>query len=116
MATIILPKLHTLLGNFCKGIKIDHFSSEIIYGQLLQTFGDFLQVSFNLIGKNDQSGNWNPCDSFANLIAKSNPLHEGSGSFLEMRTSPTFADAITASGKTSFETATADKTDTIDVS
>ena len=26
---------HTFLGNFCKGVKIYHFSSEIIFGQLL---------------------------------------------------------------------------------
>ena len=32
---IILPKSPTLLRNFCKGAKIIHFSSEIIFGQLL---------------------------------------------------------------------------------
>ena len=32
VATIILSILPTLLGNFCKGIKIIHFSSEIILG------------------------------------------------------------------------------------
>ena len=42
VATIILPKLHSLLGNFCKGVKIIHFSSEIILGQLLKTFGNFI--------------------------------------------------------------------------
>ena len=31
MATIILPKLLTFLGNFGKGCKIFHFSAEIIY-------------------------------------------------------------------------------------
>ena len=35
VATIILPKLPTLLGNFCKGVKIIHFSCEIVFGQLL---------------------------------------------------------------------------------
>ena len=35
VATINLPKLLSLLSNFCKGIKIFHFSSEIIFGQLL---------------------------------------------------------------------------------
>ena len=35
VATIILPKLPTLLCNFCKGVKIIQFSSEIIFGQLL---------------------------------------------------------------------------------
>ena len=28
-------KSPTFLGNFCKGVKIIHFSSEIIFGQLL---------------------------------------------------------------------------------
>ena len=35
VATINLPKLPSLLSNFCKGIKIFHFSSEISFGQLL---------------------------------------------------------------------------------
>ena len=35
LATIILPKSSTLLGNFCKGVKIFHIFSEIIFGQLL---------------------------------------------------------------------------------
>ena len=35
MATIILSKLPTFLSNFSKGVKIFHFSSEIIFGQLL---------------------------------------------------------------------------------
>ena len=45
VATIFLPKLPTLLGNFCKCVKIYHFSSEIIFRQLLSTFGDFLLVT-----------------------------------------------------------------------
>ena len=35
LATINLPKSPTFLGNFGKGVKIYHFSSEIIFGQLL---------------------------------------------------------------------------------
>ena len=35
LATINLPKYHKFLGNFCNGVKIYHFSSEIILGQLL---------------------------------------------------------------------------------
>ena len=31
LATINLPKSPTFLGNFCKGVKIYHFSSEIIF-------------------------------------------------------------------------------------
>ena len=34
-----------ILGNFCKGVKIFHFTREILFGQLLQTFGDFLLVT-----------------------------------------------------------------------
>ena len=41
VATINLPKFLTFLGNFCKGVKIYHFSGEILFGQLLKTFGDF---------------------------------------------------------------------------
>ena len=40
-----LPKSPTLLGNFCKGVKLIHISSEIIFGQLLQTFGNFYLVT-----------------------------------------------------------------------
>ena len=40
-ATINLPKSLTFLGNFCKGVKMSHFSSEIIFRQLLQTIRDF---------------------------------------------------------------------------
>ena len=39
--TIILSKSPTFLGNFCKGVKIFHFSGEIIFGQLLWTIGNF---------------------------------------------------------------------------
>ena len=35
LAIINLPKSPTFGGNFCKGLKIYHFSSEIIFGQLL---------------------------------------------------------------------------------
>ena len=41
LATINLPKTCTFLGNFCKRVKIYHFPSEIIFGQLLSTFWDF---------------------------------------------------------------------------
>ena len=38
---INLPKSLTFLCNFSKVVKIYHFSSEIIFGLLLLTFGDF---------------------------------------------------------------------------
>ena len=34
-----------VLSNFCKGVKIFQFSSRIIFGQLLQIFGNFLLVT-----------------------------------------------------------------------
>ena len=48
LATINLPKYPTFLGNFCKVVKIYHICSEIIFGQLFWTFGDFFLVT--LIG------------------------------------------------------------------
>ena len=48
LATINLPKPSTFLGNFCKGVQIVHFSCEIIFGQLLQTFGYFCLVTLTL--------------------------------------------------------------------
>ena len=39
LETINLPKSPTF--NFCKGVKIFQFSSEIIFGQLLWTYGNF---------------------------------------------------------------------------
>ena len=45
LATINLPKSPTFIGNFCKGVKIFNFSIEIIFGQLLQKFGNILLVT-----------------------------------------------------------------------
>ena len=45
LATINLPKSYTFLGNFCKGVKIFHFSSEIIFGQFKLSFGNFFLVT-----------------------------------------------------------------------
>ena len=45
LATINLPESLTFLGNFCKGVKINHSSSEIIFGQHLKAFGDFFLVA-----------------------------------------------------------------------
>ena len=38
LATIDLPKSSTFLGNFCKGVKIIHFSIEITFRQLLYIY------------------------------------------------------------------------------
>ena len=45
LATINLPKYPTFVGNFCKDVKIYHFSSEITFGQLLLTYGNFFLVT-----------------------------------------------------------------------
>ena len=39
LATISLPKSLTFLGNFCKGVNIHHFSSEIILGNFYRHWG-----------------------------------------------------------------------------
>ena len=49
LATINLPKSPTILGNFCKGVKINHFSCEITFGQLLWTFGYFFLVTLGVV-------------------------------------------------------------------
>ena len=52
VATIILTKSPTLWGDFYKGVKIIQFSSELIFGQLLQTLGDFYLVTlYGCIGE-----------------------------------------------------------------
>ena len=38
-------KIAHIFGNFCIGVKIFQFSSEIIIGQLLETLGNFLLVT-----------------------------------------------------------------------
>ena len=45
---LICPNLPTFLGNFCKGVKIYHFHSEIIFRQLLKTFGNFYLVTLTV--------------------------------------------------------------------
>ena len=63
VATINLPKSLTFVVNFFKGVKICHFSSEIIFGQHLQTFVRFFLVtlltSYDFkIAKGRQVGSW----------------------------------------------------------
>ena len=48
LATINLPKSPTVLDNFCVCAKIFNFSCEIIFGQLLWTFGEFSLVTLVL--------------------------------------------------------------------
>ena len=63
VATISLSKSPGFLGNFCKDVKIFSFSSEIIFGQLLWTFGDFLLVTLMTTcpdNKTDWGWQWIP--------------------------------------------------------
>ena len=48
-AFVNLPKSLTCLDNFCIGVKSYHFSTEIIFRQLLLTFGDFFLVTLESI-------------------------------------------------------------------
>ena len=45
---LVLPKSTTFFGNFCKCVQKYYFSTEIIFGQLLQTIGDFSLVTLSL--------------------------------------------------------------------
>ena len=45
LATVKLSQSHIFFGNFCKVVKIYHFSSEIVFGQLLWTFWDLFLVT-----------------------------------------------------------------------
>ena len=49
LATLNLHKSLTFLRNFCKGVKIYHFSSKIIFGQVLWKFGNFFLVTLLLL-------------------------------------------------------------------
>ena len=88
VGTIILLKLPTLFGNYCKDVKIINFSSEIIFGQLLWWF-----LSGNATGQkrqtntlNDQSrfvipGWVNILQSYTILICSIDPLRFGLNDF-----------------------------------
>ena len=43
-----LTQIAHILRHFCKGVKIFQSSSEIIFGQLLKTFGNFLLVTLTI--------------------------------------------------------------------
>ena len=60
LTTIKLPQSPPFLGNICKGVKIIHFSSEIIFGQLLKTFGDFFWSHCLLLNCFSVTRCWNP--------------------------------------------------------
>ena len=48
VATIILSKSPTLVGNFCKGVKIIHFPIEIIFGNFYRHLAIFHLVTLSL--------------------------------------------------------------------
>ena len=71
LAAINLPKTSPFLGNFCKGVKIYHFSREIVFGQLLWTFGDFFLVTLDGSGSDTGKGERAvTSDASANLFLK----------------------------------------------
>ena len=63
VATIILTKSPTLLVNVCYGVKLIHIFSEIIFGQLLWTVGDFYLVTllYRYMGNCSCTYNGSPC-------------------------------------------------------
>ena len=86
LAAINLPKSTTLLDNFCKGVQIYHFSSEIIFGQLFDIWRFFsgntegerrMKVANN---KSRLNQKWLPfCNDRATLI---NNLYNATSSLL----------------------------------
>ena len=58
MVIIILPNSPIFKGNFCKNVKIFHFSSGIIFGQLISTFGDFLLVTLLMFIDSSHPDSW----------------------------------------------------------
>ena len=71
-ATINLPKSLTFLGNFCKGVKMYYFSSDIIFGLLLWTLGDYFLVTV-LGGYAFESVCW--CDKALSSRAQNRVVH-----------------------------------------
>ena len=56
LATVNLPKSSTFVGIFCKGVKICHFSSEIIFVQLYRHLANFF---------------WSHCTALIDIISPS---------------------------------------------
>ena len=67
-----LAQIAHILDNFCKGVKIFQFSSEIIFGQHFLTIGDFLRVTLGhfrvtlvegkvLVPSSNSFGQMSPC-------------------------------------------------------
>ena len=73
LATVNLPNSPTFLGNFCIGVKIYHFSSEIFFGQFLQSFGDFFLVTLDLMLYISIVYDWNRT---ADLLGRKRPLYQ----------------------------------------
>ena len=61
LAAINLPKSHIFLGKFCRGVKIFHFSREIIFGQL---FMDIWQFSSGHTGWKSHMASCNQFECF----------------------------------------------------
>ena len=54
LATINLPRFLTFLGNFCKGVKIYHFSGEIIFGSFYRHLAIFFWLHWPYLKKTER--------------------------------------------------------------
>ena len=68
LATINFPKSPIFLGNFCKGVKISHFSCEIILGNFFRHLAIFFWSHGKRCGKrNDENTKMRDCKGTLNM-------------------------------------------------
>ena len=68
LATINLPKSPTFLGNFCEGVKIYHFSSEIIFGNFCRYLAIFFSGHTAYESKFPKNGKTLPTCPIHNMV------------------------------------------------
>ena len=91
VATIILPKLPTLLGNFCKGAKIIHFLIKSYLGNFYRHLAIFI---------------WSHCYRQSDWLVRPRPYQaEGKSdrSYYQRRWTPSVREKAEAGAKTRFE-------------
>ena len=94
LETINLPKYLTFLGNFCKGIKMYHFSSEIHF------WATFTDIWWFLSGHTGGIPSWRRCRQQRSAVRIR--LRHGPSSQLTARRSPTYSLTTITGSKSCF--------------